>query len=201
MSFCLRESPRRKQHCRYVTHHYSHASLHAHPYQVTSHHPHHYYLRSHSGRPPHTQHYITINVIIWLISCSLTKKATSLVSLLIIIPSSLHDSSSLGSHHHLRSHFGRPPHTQHYMTISVIIWSISSSLFKTHHHWFAFLSHHVLRVTNIHHLNLDFILGAFLACSSKCLHHHLGQCVFNVTPLYLCCHTSCLGLHHCHHHS
>ena len=52
MNFRLRESPRRKQHRRYVYSSLSHASLHAHPYQVTSHHPHHYYLWSHSSRPP-----------------------------------------------------------------------------------------------------------------------------------------------------
>ena len=47
------------------------------------------------------------------------------------------------------------------------------------------------------------IIITFMLSAITCVHQHfiLGQCVFNVTPLYLCCHTSCLGLQHCHHHS
>ena len=47
------------------------------------------------------------------------------------------------------------------------------------------------------------IIITFMLSAITCVHQHfiLGQCVFNVTPLYLCCHISCLGLQHCHHHS
>ena len=119
----------------------------------------------------------------------------------------IHDALNL-LYHHRSSSLSLSSQVLSYVCINTLYWG--NVCLMPHHHTFVVIHHchhhswHVQPYTlssfmmySTFYSSSFIIIITFMLSAITCVHQHfiLGQCV------YLCCHTSCLRLHHCHHHS
>ena len=124
----------------------------------------------------------------------------------------IHDALNL-LYHHRSSSLSLSSQVLSYVCISTLYWgnvcfatppylccqtSLSSSFMTCSAIYIIFI-HDVLNLL-YHHRSSSLSLLSQVS-SYVCISTLYWQCVFNVTTLYLCCHTYYSGLRYCYHHS